>query len=102
VRPVGTAFGCLLVAGAALDAAALTLLGFVLAHEAGAPRGDLLLRGLHEAILRQADLFGPGFPGGSPVFALAGAAFVYLMVRIVLGLLAGAVSLFGARGRKRS
>lgn len=100
MRPLRTAFACLMVAGAALDAAALTLLGLFLAQGAGAAPGARRLPSLAELLLNHAAVPAPD-PGVFPA-ALAGAAFVYLMVRIVLGLLTGAVSLFGAGGRSRS
>ncbi len=99
MRPLRTAFGCLMVAGAALDAAALTLRGLFLAHAAGPEGGVRLPAGL-ELFLNHAT--SSAHHSGAFPAALAGAAFVYLMVRIALGLLTGAVSLFGAGGRFRS
>ncbi len=101
MRPLRTVFGCLMVAGAALDAAALGLLGLFLSQAGSAAPGSRDLGPLIELFLNHAAL---PFAADTRVFptALAGAAFVYLMVRIVLGLLTGAVSLFGAGGRFRS
>ncbi|MGS3031146.1 hypothetical protein AB2889_25310, partial [Escherichia coli] len=64
------------------------------------PQGGGRLAPVVELLLNQSTLSAPD-PQAFPA-ALAGAAFVYLMVRIVLGLLTGAVSLFGAGGRFRS
>ena len=100
MRPLRTVFGCLMVAGAALDAAALTLLGLFLAHAAGATDGGGRLPPLFEHFLNHAAA--PAVDSGAVPAAFAGVPFVYLMVRIVLGLLTGAVSLFGAGGRIRS
>jgi hypothetical protein len=100
MRPLQKALGCLMVAGAALDAAALTLLGLFLAQAAGAADGGGRLPSLLERFLNHASA--PAVDAGAVSAAFAGAAFVYLMVRIVLGLLTGAVSLFGAGGRIRS
>ncbi len=89
-----------MVAGAALDAAALTLLGLFLAHAPDAPQDGRGLPALPGVLLNPVTFSAPdldGFPA-----PLAGAAFVYLMMRIVLGLLTGAVSLLGAGGRFRS
>lgn len=100
MRPLRTAFGCLMVAGAALDAAALTLLGLFLAHAAGATDRGGRLPPLLESFVDHAST--SVFEAGAVPAAFAGAAFVYLMGRIVLGLLTGAVSLLGAGGRIRS
>lgn len=90
-----------MVAGAALDAAALMLLGLSLVS-AGAPaRGDVLLRSVPGELLQMSG-FTSGDVTAPPAFAVAAAAFLYLMIRIVFGLLTGAISLFGARGRIRS
>lgn len=98
--PLRAIFGGLMVAGAALDAAALTLLGLFLMLEGQEARGGQRLPPFADLLVNLSASSDPS--SGALPAALAGAAFVYLMVRIVLGLLTGAVSLFSAAGRFRS